>query len=150
MTSDKEATSWADPFLGEWTFEIIDAGETVPTMSGQESVRRVGTWLVAEATGEFQMLTMIGFDPELDLFVGAVAGTMTPSLFVMNGARDDKSGVLTLETEGPAITKGNKTDRYRDIWRSTGPDTREIAAEVLEADGSWREFMRYMFRRRPA
>jgi len=150
MTTDHQKVDWAEPFIGEWTFEIINAGETVPTMTGIESVRLIGTWLVAEATGEFQMLTTVGFDPELDRFVGAVAGTMTPSLFVMNGFRDDASGSLTLETEGPAITEGKKLDRYRDIWRMTGPDTREIAAEVLEADGSWREFMRYMFRRKPA
>lgn len=150
MTSNDGTTSWAEPFVGEWKLEIINAGETVPTMTGVETVRLVGNWLVAEVGGEFQMLTMIGFDPELDRFVGAVAGTMASSLFVMNGTRDDESGVLTLETEGPAITEGKRTDRYRDIWRSTGPDTREIAAEVLEADGSWREFMRYMFRRREA
>jgi len=149
MTSDHTTTDWAQPFLGDWTFEIFDTGQAEPTMSGQESVRLVGTWLVAEATGEFQMLTTIGFDPELGRFVGAVAGTMTPSLFVMSGVRDE-SGVLTLETEGPAITEGRKTDRYRDIWRLTGPNTREIAAEVLEADGSWREFMRYVFRRKGA
>ena len=149
MTSNDATTSWAERFLGEWTFEIFDAGETSPTMTGSEIVRLMGSWLVAEAAGEFQMLTLIGFDPELDRFTGAVAGTMTPSLFVMNGVRDE-SGALTLETEGPAITKGKKRDRYRDIWRSTGPDSREIAAQVLEADGSWREFMRYIFKRKQA
>ena len=153
MTSNGFNEDWAEPFLGEWTMEIVEQGGAAPAMRGSDTVRLMGSWLIAETFGQnpagdsFRMITSIGFDPDKDRYVGATVGTMTPSMFVLDGYRDASSGALTLETEGPAITEGKKTDRYRDIWRITGPDTREITAEVVDSDGSWRAFMRYQFRR---
>lgn len=154
MTSNGFTEDWAEPFLGEWAMEIVEGNDGTPTMTGSDTVRLMGSWLVAETFGQnadgesFRMITSIGFDPAKGSYVGATVGTMTPSIFVLDGHRDASSGALTLETEGPAITQGKKTDRYRDIWRMTGPDTREIGAEVLQPDGAWREFMRYRFVRR--
>lgn len=149
MSKTETTLDWT---LGDWTFEIHSEGKSEPELTGKENVRRIGSWIVAESTGQdadggpSHMITTLGFDPDKQAFVGAVVGTMATAQFVLQGVSDE-TGALLLETEGPAITEGNKTDRYRDIWRSTGKDTREIVAQVLTKDGRWKDFMRYTFKR---
>jgi hypothetical protein len=141
---------WLKQLVGDWTY-VLSVGGGLPeagaTVVGTERVWTIGDlWIVAEnrETGDgssSHSISAISFQPETGRFAGSVASSMTPSLFVYDGDLSEDGTALLLETEGPALSDDRKTDRYRDIIRITGADTRELTAEVREADGAWRRFM---------
>jgi Protein of unknown function (DUF1579) len=150
--------AWVQQLVGEWTYEFKTADDSDhpgATASGTESVRSVGDHFVimdnAGAAGDgttSRSVTLIGYEALRDRFSGAVAGTAVPSLFVYDGDLIEGGQALVLETEGPAMTEGRETDRYRDVFYIVDSNHRSTAAEVLGPDGEWREFMRTEFTRK--
>lgn len=150
---------WAQMLIGEWDYQFRTADDSDhpgATASGTESVRAVGDyWLILENIGDSSdgtkshSVTLIGYDPAKDRFSGAVAGTAVPTLFIYDGEPVERGRILILETEGPAMTEGSETDRYRDVFHVVDHDHRFTAAEVLQENGEWKEFMRTEFTRKP-
>ncbi len=146
MTAHRD---WLKQMVGDWTFlfETKDDSEYPGfTMSGTETVKAVGdTWIVAEQKGkgsdgsDSHSVVAIGFEPDKSRFTGSHVGTAVPVLFVYEGDLDP-AGKLVLETEGPAMTEGRKTDRYRDVFTIIDGDTREQSLQVRDANGDWKAF----------
>lgn len=138
--------------IGEWRY-TFSLSEGAYTASGVEKIWPVGDWIAVENKGSgsdddtSHSVTLLGFDPEKGRFTGSFAGTMTPHLFIYHGSLADDGASLPLETEGPALTEGKKTDRYRDVLVVIDANRRDTVSQVLEADGTWREFMRWRYER---
>ena len=151
------ANAWLQQLLGEWTYTFRTADDSDhpgATASGAETVRSISEHFVAvENTGRSDnddqsshSITLIGYEPDAERFTGAVAGTAVPSLFVYAGALSTDGQSLLLETDGPAMTEGQTTDRYRDVICILDADHRYTAAEVWQ-QGHWKEFMRTVYTR---
>jgi hypothetical protein len=157
MTNPTVEQAWLQGLIGDWTYEFSTADSSDhpgATANGTEKVRPVGdVWIVAENEGVgsdgsvSHSITTIGFEPDKGRFSGSVVGTMAPVLFIYDGALSDDGTSLVLETEGPAMTEGRVTDKYRDVFRVIDDANRETIAEVLGEDGQWREFMSTRYKR---
>ncbi len=141
---------WLDKFIGKWTstseFQMEPNGE--PSKStGTEIVRSIGgLWIVA--AGESDMpdgcagttMMTLGFDPQLDRFVGTFIGSMMTHMWVYNGSLDTTQKVLTLDTEGPNFTQ-SAIAKYQDIIEFVSDDYRVMKSQILMEDGTWNHFM---------
>jgi len=145
---------WLQGLVGEWTFSFATAEDSEHpgvVAQGVETVRRIGSAAIllenrAEGDDGSHSATIILADASGTSFSGAVVGTAVDTLFVYSGSGvDDRT--LVLETEGPAMTPGRETDRYRDVFHIIDYDNRFTTAEVQEENGAWREFMRTTYRR---
>ena len=147
---------WLDKFIGEWTSETEYSMEPngEPTKStGTEIVRSIGgVWIVAEGTGDLPdggigttMMTL-GFDPQLDRFVGTFVGSMMTHLWLYNGSLDATEKVLTLDTAGPNFSQ-TAMAKYLDIIEFISDDHRVMKSQILMEDGNWNHFMTAHYRR---
>jgi Protein of unknown function (DUF1579) len=157
QTGTNLENAWLKQLVGEWTYEFSTAPDpdgNVATAKGTERVWPIGqTWVVAENIGQSSdgstshSLQTLGFEPDKGRFVGVFAGTMAPVLFHYHGELGEAGKALVLETEGPALFDDRVTDKYRDIIRIIDSDHREQIAQVLDANGQWKEFMSTRYQR---
>jgi Protein of unknown function (DUF1579) len=152
MSNNTTSLRFLQQLVGTWSFEwrtTDDSDHPGATARGTETVRAIGDhFVVLDNHGTLndgsasQSATLIGYEPEEDRLTGAVATTAVPVLFVYRGELSTDGRILCLETEGPAMTEGRKTDRYRDVLELVNADRRVTSAQVLLQDGQWKEFMR--------
>jgi hypothetical protein len=64
-----------------------------------------------------------------------------------DGELNDAGTTLTLEADGPDMSGGGGTARYRDVIEFEDDDHRTLRSSVLGDDGEWHEFMEARYRR---
>lgn len=144
---------WLQQLVGHWAFEsqaAMGPGEPLRTSAGTETTRALGDlWVqgelreVVEGKEVISLLTL-GFDPAQGRFVGTFVSSMAPNLWIYNGQLEDD--VLTLDTDGPAITGDGGIARYQDILELR--DGRRVFRSRMQGpDGQWTDFMRMTYRR---
>ena len=149
---------WLQKLVGEWVYETeAKAGPDQPPekATGTESVRSLGDlWIVAEGQGEMPggatattMMTL-GYDPQKQRYVGTWIGSMMTYLWTYNGELDAPQRLLTLDSEGPAMTVEGKMAKYRDAIEVKSDDHRVMTSHVLGDDGQWHQFMTVHYRRK--
>jgi len=149
--AETDKAGWLSQLLGEWTFEsIADMGGSEPqTFKGSESVRQMGSWVLAEGQGEMpgggmgHMLMTLGYDPAKGAFVGSWVGSMMSNIFVYEGHLDGSGMVLTLNTAGPAFppdAEPGASSEYQDIIEIVDGGHRRLRSQVMR-DGQWQQFM---------
>ena len=72
-------------------------------------------------------------------------GSMMTNMWVYEGSAS--RDVLTLDTEGPAMSPEAKTAKYQDIIKILSDDERTLTSRVLGPDGEWRQVMTATYRR---
>jgi Protein of unknown function (DUF1579) len=142
---------WLQKLVGEWNYETEILGGTHSSpekATGTETVRSLGDfWVLAEGQGEMPgcgaMTTVVtlGYNPRKQKFVGTWVGTMMPELWISEGELDADEKVLTLNSEGPAMTEDGTLANYRDIMEIKDNDHRVMTSHVLGNDGVWNHFM---------
>lgn len=147
---------WLRKLLGEWTSEMeMTMPDAPPERStGTESFRSLGgLWILGEGKGSMpgggtlnSMLTL-GYDPRKNRYVGTWIGSAMTQLWVYSGTVDATGKVLTLDSEGPAMTPGGGTAKYRDTMTFKTDDHRVLTSEMLGDDGKWQRFMTANYRR---
>jgi hypothetical protein len=150
-----EQHRWLEQLLGEWTFEGVgDMGPDQPPhkSSGKETVRSLGgLWVICEGemgdgAADYTVMTL-GYDPAKSRYVGSWIGSMMTHMWVYEGEVDEAGTTLTLNTEGPDFADPTKIGRYRDVIAFNGDGERTLTSHALQADGSWRQFMKAVYRR---
>jgi hypothetical protein len=145
---------WLQQLVGEWTMEWGPMPEGAPSATPwTETVRSLhGLWIVAEGQGETPggsaatTIMTLGYDPQKKRYVGTWIGSMMTHLWIYDGALDATGKILTLESEGPAMS-GEGMGKYRDVIEFKSPDHRVLTSRTLGEDGEWREFMTAHYRR---
>jgi hypothetical protein len=155
-TEPQREHNWLQKFVGEWTYEteaMMGPDQPPERSAGTESVRSIGDlWILAEGQGEMPgcgpttMLITLGYDPAQQQYVGNWVGTMMTHLWVYNGELDADQKVLTLHTEGPAMT-GAGLGKYKDVIEFKNDDHRVLTSHMLDNDGQWQQFMTTHYRR---
>jgi Protein of unknown function (DUF1579) len=147
---------WLDKFIGTWTSETeyrMEPDRAPSKMTGTEVVRSIGgVWIVAEGAGDLPdgdtgitMMTL-GFDPQLDRFVGTFVGSMMTHLWLYNGSLDATGKVLILDTEGPNFSQ-TAMAKYQDSIEFIDDNHRVMTSQILGDDGNWLLFMTTHYRR---
>ncbi|MBE9138259.1 DUF1579 domain-containing protein [Nodosilinea sp. LEGE 07088] len=147
--------SWLQKMVGEWTYDTeasMEPDQPKETFSGTESVRSLGAfWVIAEAQGmmcgddTMTSVMTLGYDPQKG-YVGTWIGSMMSHLWIYDGEMDEAKRVLTLTSEGPAMT-GSGTAQYRDIIEFKSDDHRVMTSYLQGDDGQWQLFMTANYRR---
>jgi hypothetical protein len=150
--------NWLEKMVGEWNYEFetaMGADQTVKKFTGTEQVRSLGgLWVVGESQGDMgTSVVTIGYDTQKKSFVGTWVGSMMTHLWnYSNGWLNQDETVLTLESDGPAMSSEGKPiegkmARYRDIVELESPDHRILKSQMQTDDGEWQEFLTMHFRR---
>lgn len=142
---------WLQKLIGEWTYEteVTMAPDQPPEKStGTEQVRSLGGfWVLAEGQGEMPgcgmatTLMTLGYDPQKQRYVGTWIGSMMTYLWRYDGELDTNETVLTLNSEGPAMTGDDKLAKYRDVIEFKSDNHRVMTSHMLRDDGQWHHFM---------
>ncbi len=142
---------WLQKLVGEWTYETeVTMGSEQPAekSTGTERVRSLGgLWIVAEGQGEMPgcgtaaTLMTIGYDPQRQQYIGTWIGSMMTYLWLYEGELDAGETILTLNSEGPAMTSDKKLAKYKDAIEFKSDDHRVMTSHVLGDDGQWQHFM---------
>ena len=135
---------WLDQMVGDWTFE----GRAVPDrtdglQTGTERITRRGVWLIIEGDDYRFQLTL---DPETGRASGDFVHWAHPLLWTYDGAVE-ADGKLHLRSRGPDMEGKGADTEYDDVFEIVSPDERRSAGRVKEADGTWRDFSRTVYRR---
>jgi hypothetical protein len=148
---------WLMQLVGEWQFSgQSQKGPDQPPekWDGVEVVRALGElWIQGTicgdmaGCGETEMQMTLGYDPAQECFVGTFVATMMPMLWIYTGHLDAARKVLTLECDGPDMSGGGGSAKYRDIIELPGDGTRLLRSTMLGPDGQWVEFMRCTYTR---
>lgn len=149
---------WLQKLVGEWIYETeatMGADQPPEKATGTESVRSLGgLWILAEGQGEMPgcgaatMIMTLGYDPHKQQYVGTWIGSMMTHLWVYDGKLDADERVLTLDSEGPAMTGEGKMAKYRDAIEFKSDDHRVLTSHMLGDDGQWHKFMTANYRRK--
>lgn len=156
-TEPQNEHHWLQKFVGEWTYETevtMEPGTSPEKSTGTESVRSLGgLWILAQGQGEMPgcgaattMMT-IGYDPQKKRYVGTWIGSMMTHLWVYDGQLDASQKLLTLNSEGPAMSAEGKMAKYKDEIEFKNDDHRVLTSHVLGDDGKWYGFMTAHYRR---
>jgi hypothetical protein len=99
-----------------------------------------GTGEIPEGGASITMVTL-GYDPQKKRYVGTFVGSMMTNLWVYEGQLDDEGKVLTLDTEGPAMSAEGKMAKYRDVIEVLSDNHRKLTSFVQDDDGNWLQIM---------
>ena len=131
---------WLQKFIGEWTYETeasMGADKPPEKATGTESVRSLGgLWILAEGQGEMPgcgmatTLLTLGYDPQKHHYIGTWVGSMMTHLWVYEGELDVIEKVLTLNTQGPAMSGEGKMAKYKDVIEFKSDDHRVLTSHV--------------------
>lgn len=149
---------WLQKLVGEWTYEIeamMGPDQPHEKSTGSETVRSLGElWILAEGQGEMlcvgpaTTLMTLGYDPQKQRYVGTWVGSMMTYLWQYDGELDAGETVLTLNSEGPAMTGEDKLGQYKDVIEFKSDDHRVLTSHMLTDDGQWQHFMTTHYRRK--
>lgn len=147
---------WLQKLVGEWTYELhamMGPEQPDETSTGTERVRSLGgLWVIAEGQGEMcsgsDMTTLmtLGYNSQTQRYSGTWVGSMMTYLWVYDGELDATGQVLTLNSEGPAMS-GDGMAQYKDVIEFKSDDHRVMTSHLLGDDGQWQQFMIAHYRR---
>lgn len=142
---------WLQKLVGEWTYEtetMMGSDQPPVKSTGTEIVRSLGKlWILAEGQGEMPgcgpaaTLMTLGYDPQKQRYVGTWVGSMMTYLWQYDGELDAEETVLTLNSDGPAMTGEEKLGKYKDVIEFKSNDHRVLTSHMLGGDGQWQGFM---------
>ena len=149
---------WLQKLVGEWTYETevtMGADQPAEKATGTENVRSLGDfWILAEGQGEMpgcgeaNTMMTLGYDPQKQRYVGTWVGSIMTYLWLYEGELDAAETVLTLNSDGPAMTGEGKMAKYRDVIEFKSDNHRVMTSHVLKDDGQWHPFMTVNYRRK--
>ena len=91
------------------------------------------------------MLTL-GYDMEEKVFVGSWVDSVQSRMWTYRGTLDEARRALTLEAEGPSLTKPGEDASYRDVIELVDADHKRMTSFLLEGT-EWVEYMTANFTR---
>ena len=147
---------WLHRLLGDWTYEMAapEGTNAAEKATGTESVRSLGgLWVILEGRGEmtpagsvYSSQMSLGYDPKKERFVGFWIGSMMTHMWIYNGRLE--GNVLSLESEGPDMSKPGGTRRYKDVVELVSDDHRTLTGNMMDDDGNWQPMMWVDYRRK--
>lgn len=158
MPKPTKSHEWLKQFVGEWEADaegLMGPGQTVKC-KGSMKYRMMGDfWLVHEGVSEMpgmkvSYLSTLGFDTEKKKYIGTWADSAMNHLWIYEGTVDDTGKSLSLNAEGPDMTKPGKKAKYQDVYTFKTADHIVQESKMLGDDGKWITFMTSQIKRKVA
>ncbi|HVJ69680.1 MAG TPA: DUF1579 domain-containing protein [Caulifigura sp.] len=146
MPKPTKEHEWLGQFVGEWEMESeCTPVPGQPPVKGKmtEKVRpHGGFWIISEGNAEmmgqkFSIVMTLGYSAEKKKYIGTWTDTMLPHMWQYEGSVDPTGKILTLEADGPSMTKPGTTTKYRDVTEFKSKDERQFSSYVLDDKGEW-------------
>jgi hypothetical protein len=148
---------WLQKLVGTWDAEgeaMMGPDQPANKWKATEIVRSIGgMWVVGEGTGDMPdggtatTIITLGYDPQKGKYVGTFVASMMANMWVYEGSLDAGGNVLTLDTDGPAMTPEGGTAKYQDIIEFKNNDLRTLTSRMQGPDGQWMQIMTATYRR---
>jgi hypothetical protein len=150
MPAPVKEHDWLKQLAGEWTVEaeaVMEPGKPPVKATGTESAKTLGGfWLVGELKSEFMGVPVngvmtVGYDAAKKKYVGTWVCSAEGHLWHYEGTVDSAGKVLTLNTEGPDMTKPGRMAKMKDVVEVKSPDHLVLTSSYQGEDGKWVQFM---------
>lgn len=142
---------WLQNLVGEWqcTMEMMmGPGKPTQRSTGTESVKSLGgLWAFAEQKGSMpdggQMTGYfaLGYDVSFKQYWGTWIASVSSHLWKYKGELSPDGRIMTLNCEGPSMTKDGETALYRDVIELIDANHRRTTSYGQDDDGNWQVFM---------
>lgn len=140
---------WLEQLAGQWKFEhdcqVPDGSKS--TTEGTMACRLLGgLWLICESSGEspgngaWSSIMTLGFDPNLNQYVGTFIGSMMANIWPYHGKLDSTGKRLPLNSEGPKFD-GSGIGKYRDTIEIIDTENWLFTSELQTDGGKWLQFL---------
>jgi hypothetical protein len=150
-TKPIEEHKWLDNLLGEWRVEsemATEPGAEKHKSSGTASVKSLGgLWAFSEnketAINGEEMLSYfsLGYDVSFKEYRGCWVGSVSSHLWNYTGELSADGKTMTLNCEGPSMTKDGETALYRDVHELIDENHRTLTSYAQDENGEWQEFI---------
>lgn len=157
MPAPQKEHEWLKQFVGEWDSvadAIMGPGQPAVKSKGTMTTRMLGGfWMVSDVKGDMmgtpiEAIHTVGYDPQSKKYVGSWVDSVMNYMWKYQGTVDATGKILTLEAEGPNMTKPGKMAKYRDVYEFKSKDQFTMSSECLGDDGKWVQFMKSEVTRR--
>jgi len=148
---------WLSRLVGEWTTEgeaVMGADGATVKMTGREKVVSLGgLWSFGEGEssmpdgGSMQYKVALGYDVSFKEYRGCWFASASSHLWKYTGTLSADGKTMTLECEGPSMTKDGETANYRDVIEIIDADHRTLTSSGQGEDGQWTQFMKVAYTR---
>jgi hypothetical protein len=143
---------WLKNLVGEWRVETeFTTGPDAPKQKseGHESCKCMGgLWAISEAEGKMpdgttmMMRAALGYDVSFKEYRGCWYMSMSSHLWKYVGELSADGKKMTLNCEGPSMTKDGETALYRDVIELIDANHRTLTSYGQDDNGEWQEFMK--------
>lgn len=148
ITADAQAPAPTDhhkqlqTLVGEWVGTIKSHAPGMPSepMAASETVEAFGPfWIQSRFKCDFMGMTYegmggVGYDPATKKYKGTWMDTMAPHLSIMEGTKDPKTGVLTMNWKSPDPATGKMVSNRSEMKHEGDSYVTEF---FVEKDGKW-------------
>lgn len=149
-TKPVQEHEWLQKLVGEWKVESEMAAEPdSPKLKsqGSASVKSLGgLWAFSEnkeaVSNGMEMTSYfgLGYDVSFKEYRAFWVGSMSSHLWKYVGTLSADGKTMTLNCEGPSMTKDGETALYRDVIELIDDDHRTLTSYGQDEKGEWQEF----------
>ena len=143
--------AWLQNLVGNWTTEteMIMGPDKPPAKStGRETVTDIGgLWAFGEGEGKmpdgstWMYKVTLGYDVSFSEYRGAWFASMSSHLWKYVGSLSEDGKTMTLNCEGPSMTKDGETALYRDVIELIDTNRRRMKSYFQDDNGEWQQMM---------
>lgn len=150
MPTPQKEHDWLKQFVGEWESEgegTMGPGQPAMQCKGTMSTRMLGGfWMISDIKGDMmgapvQAVHTVGYDTQAKKYIGTWVDSVMNHMWTYSGSVDSSGKILTLEADGPDMTKPGKMAKYRDVYEFKSKDHFTMSSQMFGEDGKWHQFM---------
>ncbi|MBS1713096.1 MAG: DUF1579 domain-containing protein [Armatimonadetes bacterium] len=148
---------WLMQLVGEWTTEteaMMGPDGPPMKMAGRETVVSLGgLWAFGEGEStmhdgqSMQYKVALGYDVSFKEYRGCWFASASSHLWKYTGTLSGDGKSMTLDCQGPSMTKDGETSNYRDVIEIVDGDHRTLTSSGQGEDGQWVQFMKVVYTR---
>lgn len=147
---------WLHNLIGEWN---VQTDMTMPDGSkvsgkGTEIVKSLGgLWSYGEGKGimpdgsDMTYYVGLGYDISFKEYRGFMVMSVSSHLWKYTGHLSADGKTMTLDCEGPSMTKDGETANYRDIIEIIDESHRTLTSSGEDEKGNWQLYMKSSYTR---
>jgi hypothetical protein len=147
---------WLQKLIGEWRVEsemVMPEGQKLKSQ-GTANVKSLGgLWAFTESKdtmpdgAEVTSYFALGYDVSFKEYRGCLIMSASSHLWKYVGELSEDGKIMTLNCEGPSMTKDGETALYRDTIELIDENNRTHTSSGQDDKGEWQEFMKAHYSR---
>lgn len=150
VTKPIKEHEWLQKLVGEWRVEsemVMPDGSKLKSQ-GTANVKNLGgLWAFSEGNDtmpdgtEITSYFALGYDVSFKEYQGCLVMSASSHLWKYIGELSTDGKTMTLNCEGPSMTKDGETAQYRDVIELIDENHRTLSSSGQDEKGEWQQFM---------